>query len=215
MKSVESPRGWPKNERSQRALVASAAATGIVLHFSSCHACNWLLLNEVLTDLVQIRQLGEKKQVENEKFRRYLKRHNFPELKFRRVAEEIESEIDCRACANCCKVAETDVTKRDIERLSRYLGITPRQFILEYTTESAFDQKEPILRRRESGCIFLDGNDCTIYDARPDTCRDFPHLIRGAGSFESRMWQMVDRATYCPIVYNSLEAFKVMVKFPR
>jgi uncharacterized protein len=169
----------------------------------------------VLTDLVQIRQLGEKKQVENEKFRRYLKRHNFPELKFRRVAEEIESEIDCRACANCCKVAETDVTKRDIERLSRYLGITPRQFILEYTTESAFDQKEPILRRRESGCIFLDGNDCTIYDARPDTCRDFPHLIRGAGSFESRMWQMVDRATYCPIVYNSLEAFKVMVKFPR
>jgi uncharacterized protein len=172
-------------------------------------------LNEVLTDLVQIRQLGEKKQVENEKFRRYLKRHNFPELKFRRVAEEIESEIDCRACANCCKVAETDVTKRDIERLSRYLGITPRQFILEYTTESAFDQKEPILRRRESGCIFLDGNDCTIYDARPDTCRDFPHLIRGAGSFESRMWQMVDRATYCPIVYNSLEAFKDIVKFPR
>jgi uncharacterized protein len=169
----------------------------------------------VLTDLVQIRQLGEKKQVENEKFRRYLKRHNFPELKFRRVAEEIESEINCRACANCCKVAETDVTQRDIERLSRYLGITPRQFILEYTTESAFDQKEPILRRRESGCIFLDGNDCTIYDARPDTCRDFPHLIRGAGSFESRMWQMVDRATYCPIVYNSLEAFKVMVKFPR
>ena len=36
--------------------------------------------------------------------------------------------------------------------------------------------------------IFLDGNDCTIYEARPDTCRDFPHLIRGAGSFESRMW---------------------------
>jgi Fe-S-cluster containining protein len=169
----------------------------------------------VLTDLVQIRQLGEKKQVENEKFRRYLKRHNFPELKFRRLAEEIESEIDCRGCANCCKVAETDVTKRDIERLSRYLGITPRQFIFEYTTESAFDQKEPILRRRESGCIFLDGNECTIYDARPDTCRDFPHLIRGAGSFESRMWQMVDRATYCPIVYNSLEAFKDIVKFPR
>ena len=72
-----------------------------------------------------------------------------------------------------------------------------------------------ILRRRESGCIFLEGNDCSIYEARPDTCRDFPHLIRGAGSFESRMWQMVDRATYCPIVYNSLEEFKDMVKFKR
>jgi uncharacterized protein len=169
----------------------------------------------VITDLVQIKQLGEKKQVENEKFRRYLKRHNFPELKFRRVAEEIESQIDCRSCANCCKVAETDVTRRDIARLARYLGVTEQAFIEEYTTTSAFEQKEPILRRRDNGCIFLDGNDCTIYGARPDTCRDFPHLIRGAGSFESRMWQMVDRATYCPIVYNSLEQFKDMVKFQR
>ena len=81
----------------------------------------------MVTDLVQIKRLGEKKQVENERFRRYLKRHNFPELKFRRVAEEIESEIDCRACANCCRVAETDVTERDIDRLSRYLGLTPQR----------------------------------------------------------------------------------------
>jgi hypothetical protein len=136
-------------------------------------------------------------------------------LKFRRVSERIESEIDCRSCANCCKVAETDVTERDTERLARYLGMTSRQFVEQYTTASAFEQKEPILRRRESGCIFLEGNDCSIYEARPDTCRDFPHLIRGAGSFESRMWQMVDRATYCPIVYNALEEFKGMVNFQK
>jgi Fe-S-cluster containining protein len=169
----------------------------------------------VITDLIQIKRMGEKKQVENERFRRYLKRHNFPELRFRRVAEQIESEIDCRSCANCCKVAETDVTGRDIDRLARFLGMTPRDFVEQYTTASAFEQKEPILRRRETGCIFLDGNDCTIYEARPDTCRDFPHLMRGTGSFESRMWQMVDRATYCPIVYNSLEEFKELTKFQR
>jgi hypothetical protein len=29
------------------------------------------------------------------------------------------------------------------------------------------------------------------------------------------MWQMPDRATYCPIVYNSLEAFKEEVGFTR
>jgi len=27
------------------------------------------------------------------------------------------------------------------------------------------------------------------------------------------MWQMVDRATYCPIVYNSLEEFKKLTDF--
>jgi len=167
----------------------------------------------VITDLVQIQRLGEKKQGENEAFRRYLKRHNFPELRFRRVAEEIENQIDCRACANCCKVAETDITERDAERLAKYLGIPLRRFIAEYTTTSAFEENETILRRRETGCIFLDGNDCTVYEARPHTCRDFPHLVRGKGSFESRMWQMVDRATYCPIVYNALEEFKKIVGF--
>lgn len=174
-----------------------------------------LSLRTVVTDLVQIKRLGEKKHVENERFRRYLKRHNFPELRFRRIAEEIENQTDCRACANCCKVAETDITERDVERLARYLGISPREFIDQYTTASAFEENDVILRRRESGCIFLEGNDCTIYEARPATCRDFPHLMRGAGSFESRMWQMIDRATYCPIVYNSLEEFKDLVKFQK
>jgi hypothetical protein len=27
------------------------------------------------------------------------------------------------------------------------------------------------------------------------------------------MWQFIDRATYCPIVYNSLEAYKLISGF--
>jgi Fe-S-cluster containining protein len=167
----------------------------------------------VITDLVQIQRLGEKKLKENEMFRRHMKAHYFPERQFRHVAEEIESEMDCRACANCCKVAETNITERDVERLAKALKLKPSQVVDRYTTMSVQDEDEVILRRTDSGCIFLDGNDCTIYDSRPDTCRDFPHLIRGAGSIQSRMWQMIDRATYCPIVYNSLEEYKKIVKF--
>jgi Fe-S-cluster containining protein len=169
----------------------------------------------VVTDLVQIKRLGEKKTQENERFRRHMKVHDFPERRFRKVAEEIEEQIDCRACANCCKVAETDITGRDVDRLARHLGLTPKQFIAQYTTMSAQEDDEIILRRNDSGCIFLDGNDCTIYEARPDTCKLFPHLVRGAGSIESRMWQMIDRATYCPIVYNTLEEYKDIVGFQR
>ena len=102
-----------------------------------------------------------------------------------------------------------------MERLARYLRLTPKQFVEQYTTMSVQEEDELILRRTETGCIFLDGNDCTIYEGRPDTCRDFPHLVRGAGSLESRMWQMIDRATYCPIVYNSLEEFKEIMGFKR
>jgi Fe-S-cluster containining protein len=167
----------------------------------------------VITDLVQIQRLGEKKVPENEKFRRHMKVHDFPERRFRKVAEDIEDKTDCRACANCCRVAETNLSKRDVERISKYLGLKPKQFILQYTTDSAQEEGETILRRNENGCIFLEGNDCSVYQVRPDTCQDFPHLVRGAGSLQSRMWQMVDRATYCPIVYNTLEEWKGIVGF--
>jgi hypothetical protein len=41
---------------------------------------------QVITDLVQISRLGEKKRPENEKFRRYLKSHEFVERQFRKIA---------------------------------------------------------------------------------------------------------------------------------
>ena len=44
----------------------------------------------MLTDLIQIRRLGENKRDENERFRKHLKRHDFVERRFRRIAEEIE-----------------------------------------------------------------------------------------------------------------------------
>jgi Fe-S-cluster containining protein len=72
-----------------------------------------------------------------------------------------------------------------------------------------------ILRRTKDGCVFLDGNDCTVYDARPRNCVDFPHLVRGAGSIASRMWEFIDRASYCPIVYNAMESFKDETRFQR
>ena len=176
---------------------------------------NRVVWKQVVTDLVQIQRLGEKKRTENARFRQHLKRHRFPEPRFRRIAEEIESNIDCRACANCCRIAETDLNERDVERLARYLGFSPKEFIEQYTTISVFEENETILRRRDNGCIFLSGNDCTVYEVRPDTCRNFPHLVRGSGSLESRMWHMPDRATYCPIVYNSLEEFKTVAGFQR
>ena len=37
----------------------------------------------MITDLIQISRLGEKKRGENEKFRRWIKSHNFVERQFR------------------------------------------------------------------------------------------------------------------------------------
>jgi len=160
----------------------------------------------MLTDLVQIRRLGEKKNAENAKFRAWLKRHNFVERRLKRIAEDVADAVDCRACANCCRVATAKLSERDVPRLAKAVGTTTDRFLREYTVKT--DEEGLILRRTEQGCVFLNGNDCMIYDDRPDSCRDFPHLAHGPGSFLSRMWAMPDRASYCPIVYNSIEEFK-------
>jgi uncharacterized protein len=168
----------------------------------------------MITDLVQIKLLGEKKRPENERLRRHLKTRDHSDRILRRIAEGIEDEIDCTVCANCCRVATVQLSERDIEHLAHHFRMSRAAFLAGYTVEDAEEGR--ILRRSdEAGCVFLDGAACTIYDDRPDTCRRFPHMVRGSGSIASRMWQFIDRACYCPIVYNALEAFKVETKFKK
>jgi Fe-S-cluster containining protein len=168
----------------------------------------------VLTDLVQIKLLGEKKRPENERLRKHMKSRDHSDRILRRIAEGIEDSIDCLQCGNCCRVATAKVTERDVERLAKYLHIKPARFMAEYVVKS--EEEGLILQRdKKTGCVFLNGNECTVYDARPDSCQKFPHVVRGNGSILSRMWQLIDRACYCPIVYNSLEAFKEELDFKR
>ncbi len=166
----------------------------------------------MITDLVQIKRLGEQARAENEKFRRFMKTHAVNDKKFRHIADEIEGKIDCMECANCCRVATVELQERDIEKLAKFFRLSISKFMKQYTTVS--EEEGVILQRtEEQGCVFLSGNECTVYEARPSTCVDFPHVVRGRGSLQSRMWQFIDRAVYCPIVYNSLEAFKDESKF--
>ena len=167
----------------------------------------------MLTDLVQIKRYGEKNRAENSRLRAWMKTHNFVERKLKALAQEVEESIDCTQCANCCRVATTQVTERDLEHLSRFLGIKPAVLARDYTEETADEGR--ILKRNENGCIFLKDNLCSVYEARPQTCQLFPHLVKGNGSLQSRMWHMPDRAVYCPIVFNSLESFKIETGFKK
>jgi Fe-S-cluster containining protein len=167
----------------------------------------------VITDLVQIKRFGEKQREENQRFRGWLKRHSFAERRFKTIAQGVEEAIDCTACANCCRVASTPVTDRDAENLARFLGAKLADFLRLYTVESPEEGR--ILKRNRDGCVFLDGNLCSVYEARPQTCELFPHLVKGNGSLLSRMWHMPDRAVYCPIVFNTLEQFKAETGFKK
>ena len=167
----------------------------------------------MITDLVQIRRFGEKQRQENLRFRAWMKRHNFVERRFKAIAQEVEDAIDCTSCANCCRVATTQITDRDSAELARHLGVKLRDFLNDYTVETPDEGR--ILKRDENGCVFLQGNLCSVYESRPQTCQLFPHLVKGNGSLVSRMWHMPDRAVYCPIVFNTLEKFKKETSFTK
>jgi Fe-S-cluster containining protein len=55
----------------------------------------------------------------------------------------------------------------------------------------------------------LNGNLCSIYDNRPDTCRTFPHLEKPG--FVSRLIGVIGSLSVCPIAFNVFEELKVIV----
>ena len=166
----------------------------------------------MVTDLVQIRRLAAAKQGENIEFRRYLNAHHPAHDALRHVAEHVAGQIDCRACANCCRETTVEVGDLDIKSIARFLDAPPEQVEQVYTTADPADGAR-ILRQTADGCVFLAGNLCSIYAARPRPCREFPYLLATATSLGSRAPSIFRRACLCPIVYNSLEEFKNLTGF--
>ena len=161
----------------------------------------------MVTDLAEVFRLGTAKAGENLDFRRYLSAHHYPEKPFQILASEVQREVDCTACANCCRHAAVSVTKGEIEIIAAYLGATPEETARLYTVP---DPDAPALRTllNSEGCVFLDGNLCMIYEARPKACRNFPHVAAGTHSLGGRPSSHARWAALCPIIYNALEAYK-------
>jgi len=165
----------------------------------------------MITDLVQIRRLEQQQRGENLRFSSYFKQHRHSDRRLRHFGEQIEAAIDCTACANCCRVGEVALTAKDVEKLAKFVGAGEREFVEQFTALDASGAM--ILKRNADGCVFLEGNLCSVYEARPHICANFPHVVRGSGSISSRMRRFLDRAGYCPIVYNWIELVKDDIGF--
>ncbi|HSV33487.1 MAG TPA: YkgJ family cysteine cluster protein [Pyrinomonadaceae bacterium] len=90
------------------------------------------------------------------------------------------NQYDCSECpAYCCAIYErVQLTKRDLQQIARHFGLDVKKATTRFTTEY---NGERILRRKADpifgkACKFLNAEtrQCTIYDARPKVCREFP-----------------------------------------
>lgn len=168
----------------------------------------------MVTDLAEVFRLGTEKAEENLAFRRYLASHRYPEMPFQILASEIQQQIDCTACANCCKYSIVEVTAADIDQIARHLDVRAKSVTELYTVAAEEGGGRRILKSTEQGCIFLDGALCLIYDARPSPCREFPHVAVGSHTLGGRHSSHGRWAALCPIIYNALEAYKKATDYP-
>ena len=94
--------------------------------------------------------------------------------------------FDCEKCpAFCCSVYErVSVGDEDLERLAQHFKVSFAE--AEKLCTKKWEDERILKRQRDTllgeACHFLDlqTRACTIYDARPETCRDYPTQNRCA-----------------------------------
>lgn len=121
--------------------------------------------------------------------------------------KEVFANTDCLTCANCCKTSPPILNKEDINRLSKHLNISAKQFIKSYVLEDYNGEKT----FNTVPCVFLaDDNSCKIYELRPESCKRYPHTDEK--EYPKRAILNVANTLVCPAAYNILE--KIKLQFP-
>lgn len=162
------------------------------------------------TDPAQLKQKAKAKEEENFRFRRFLKCHrDLSGEEVDQLVAEISARvwrrIDCTTCGNCCRSMAPTFSPDDVDRLARHLGLPGSDLVSQYLKRNEDPNGLPWIMRQYA-CPFLKDNRCTVYDGRPDNCRDYPYLDRP--EFTSRTFSMMARLSVCPAVYEVWEGLK-------
>ena len=119
------------------------------------------------------------------------------------IHDEVFERTDCLSCANCCKTTGPRFTSNDIDRLAKNFRLKPAQFIDKYLH---IDEDNDFVLN-ELPCTFLGAdNRCSVYDIRPDACREYPHTNRK--QFHKILDITLKNTAICPAAYEIVEELK-------
>lgn len=120
---------------------------------------------------------------------------------------EVFAQTDCLSCANCCKTTSPLFLQKDIERLAAHFKIKPGEFIVQYLE---MDEDGDFVFNRPAPCPFLGkDNYCSIYESRPNACREYPHTN------QRKMHTILEltkkNAEICPAVVSILNWIEINI----
>ena len=114
--------------------------------------------------------------------------------------EEAFEQVDCLACANCCKNYSPRFKTPDIKRISKVLSLKESVFIERYLRID--EEGDYVLKSKP--CPFLGtDNYCSIYNDRPSDCRRFPYTDEDV--FVKRPQLTLKNTSFCPAAFYVVE----------
>ncbi|MCL2148091.1 MAG: YkgJ family cysteine cluster protein [Methanomassiliicoccaceae archaeon] len=129
----------------------------------------------------------------------------------REITPEMEGDLDlaygicmgykaafpCEMCGRCCHQPNIAVLPGEVDRVAAAAGIPLHEFVGNHIVRTPDGR---LLLRKKGACEFLGGdNRCSIWEDRPEVCRDFPYAV---SMFMSRVYLALtdDRADIMDLI---------------
>lgn len=159
----------------------------------------------------ELKKLNSENKAENILFSKKIKKVTSSEvdLLIHESAKKFIRDIDCTQCANCCKRIFVGVTISEVKKLSKLKGESVESFNnscvdMDASGEGGYFKHTP--------CQFLKDSLCSIYEDRPSSCSEYPHLLNTGMKY--RIKRVLDEYSICPIVYHTVEEVKLKMNIP-
>ncbi len=151
------------------------------------------------SDILSLKNLALNKKKEFKKLLIVLKKQKPGKLdsEFSELHNNEFDEIDCLDCANCCRGLGPRITEKDIDKLASNLRMKAAEFIEKHLL---IDEDKDYVFKSMPCPFLMPDNYCSVYEARPKACRDYPHTNQS--NIKPNLNQALKNTETCPAVYN-------------
>ncbi len=156
-------------------------------------------------EYLQILELSKKNKIENKRFFDKLKKSAPKNLDTvcNEFHDSVFENIDCLKCANCCRTTGPLLLTKDVDRLAKSQKLSPGNFTVDFLK---IDEDGDTVFKSMPCPFIKDDNCCSVYNDRPNACREFPHTQQR--NILQKLEITYENSLICPAVARVTELLK-------